>query len=1031
MAGDEGRIRYTCKWESLSEVLLRHVPDKCVDNYRTLRTRFDQARTLNHNEVAFMGLQILVPKAEQQLRDLARPLVSACPDLRQMARETAITVLKKHGHAALDPDHVHLNRFMAAQSSPRTFSGWQHHDAPFQSYTLPQLVMHRFDVNDQDNSDLLSYLSGFYTDGPDAEVYDEHNEIPIAPKDVLDDFWDIDFSSAYHEHLDAFWHQHADGYRTLAKINFLAKVVETCAADPTSDLSSCARQVAQALTGHGIGQPSLKQLNEEHRPDAGFRVCTFDIGGHVASDFLRIELPDGRQLLYTPGEVDALHLFADRKALYWWVLNNTNEADNRARFVSHFALSSRSEREDSTGLNHMIDLLFFNWGGDDHHCLNQLDKTLPGDAFSHLRDAARQRMTDDANFALRSNDDLRKQLWIGYLKAFGKVFSPLAALDWPVALAAVGAGLVDIGLNIDQAVNGHTTGERHAGVIGAIFAAIDTLFNAAMLASAAGSSVKNELVEVAEAPPEESPPFEVETAPASPEQIETWVPGPFRPAQQAELLAPFESNVVLHGNPGDGQLAGIHVQDGNFYALISDTPYQVRFISELKSWVVIDPENPYSFYRNVPISRDAAGHWQPQARPRLSGGGGLPRKLLGLWGRSTHTASEPLPPTPYEVPDSLRSTLRDSAIAPGQERLLSGIMAFPEPAQNTAFAEFRKLRDTLAKDAQQYLASAELPARPQIPRLPREASAKQIIRSVYENSDGLVIGESHSQVGSKAFLIDNMTLLKKAKVRVLYLEHFMTEFQQADLDLFHVSGEMPPALKRYAQALDKGFGIDASSRYTFLNLLQAAQKEGIRIQSIDCMASYRQAWERAPSQVIRQQMMNFFAHEIIEADQATRGLSKWVALMGNSHSNTFEGVTGLSELQGAIGLRVEDIALSEIGGVEVDPGYTGVAQGDLSVFNLKGDLRLQVPTAIQIPSGAPLENLLRNTGTFTFDSIDGQLNLINRGRNGLLKYTPVLQEGDRLYLDRADWPWISGRRLASLQEMRSTLVRQGMRYIMR
>jgi len=975
-----------------------------------------------------MGLQILIPKAEQQLHDLAGSLVAACPDMRQMARDTASAILKKHGHGELDPDHVHLNRFMSAQSSPRTFSGWQHHNAPLQSFTLPQLVMHRFDVQDQDNSDLLGYLTGFYTQGPDAEVYDEHNEVPLAPRDVLEDFWNIDFSSLFHQRLDDFWQHHADDYRLLAKINFLSKVLEACAADNTSELAKCARQVTTAITGHDIGPPSLAQLRQEHTPGAGLRLCTFDIGGHVASDILRIEMNDGRQLLYTPGEVDALHLFATRKDMYWWVLNNTHQADNRARFMGHFPLSSLGEKSDSVGLNHMIDLLFFNWGGDDHHSLNQLDRTLPGDAFSYLRDAARERMTADAHFALRSNSDLRKQMWIGYLKTFGTVVAPLAALDWPIALAAVGAGLADTGLNIDQAINGHTTGERHAGVIGAIFAAIDTLFNATLLASATGASAEETLDRLAADESRAAEPFE-ESPTASAAEIEAWIPEPFKPAPADGLLTSFETNVVLRTSPGSGPLAGIHTQDGKFYVLIDQQPYQVRHIGEMNAWVVIDPQNPYSFYRNVPIRMNTAGEWQPLERPGLRGGV-LPRRLLGLWGKCVPATLEALPATPYEVPDALRPLLEPAARAPGQERLLSGNLASLNTQEDHAFVAFRRLRDALAQDAQTYLGSVTPPQRPNLPSLAPEASPKQIIRSLYENRDGLVIGESHSQLGSKKFLIDNMPLLKKAKVQVLYMEHFMTEFQQADLDLFYRSGRMPANLKRYVKNLDEGFGIDPSSRYSFKGVLLAAREEGIRIQSLDCMASYRQAWEVAPSPVVRQQMMNFYAHEIIEADQATRGSSKWVALVGNSHANTFEGVLGVSELQGATGLRVEDIAIGKAGGIEIDPGLA-IIENDLGIRNLKGDLRLQVPIAVDKPSGRSLESLLPNKGAFTFDNVEDQLILIHRSSDGQLKTTPIIRENGLFYLDRPDWPWISGRRMRGLWEMRTTLEHSGLHYIRR
>lgn len=975
-----------------------------------------------------MDLSIQQQETLQQLQQLAMPLVTACPDMRQIARETALAILAKHHQPTLDPDQVYLNRFATAVSSPRTFSGWQHFDTPVQSLTLPQLVMHRFDVHDQDNADLLSYLTGFYKDGAGKDVYDEHNEIPIAPQSILQDFWQIDFSNTFHQRLDDFWQQHADGYRTLAKVNFLAKVLEVRSDAPRSELARRAHRVAAALAGTSTWPPSLEQLQQHANPAAGYRVCTFDIGGHLATDILRVEMDDGYQLLYTPGESEALHLFAHRSELYQWVLMNTNQADNRARFMGHFALQSHAEKASSVGLNHMIDLLFFNWGGDDHHCLNQLDHTLTGDAFSHLRDAARQRMSDDALFALRSNADLRKQLWIGYLRAFGEIAGAMAAVDWPIALAAVGAGLAETGLNIDQAITGHTTAERQQGVTGAVLAAINTLFNATLLTGVAGKPL-DEFAELDEAEGAETGDElqpEDDLLPATPGEIEAWVPEPHRPLGPPALLAPFETNAVLASKPGSGTLEGIYTQEGNFYALIHEQPYQVRFVAEMNTWVVVNPETPFSFYRNVPIRPGVDGQWQPFERPGLRGGM-LPRKLLARWGRVCAPAVAELPASPYEIPQAMRSGLKAAADA-GDNRVLSGIFGDLDPVANERYAEFRKLRDALAGDAGQFLETVQLPTRPELPTLPREASAKQIIGSLYERSHGLVIGEGHSQLGSKRFLIDNMALLKKQKVSVLYMEHFMTDFQQADLDLFNRTGQMPPDLQAYVDTLDIGHFTDRSGRYTFRQVLVAAQKQGIRIQSIDCLASYRQAWDGTPAPLIRQKMMSYFAHLTIDADQVARGPGKWVALVGSSHSNTFEGVPGLSELQGAIGLRFEDIEIGKVGGIEVDPGRS-VIHEDLAVQYMQGDLRVQVPVATSGSGNASPETTLVNKGMFTFIESDGQVSLVHRSNDGQLKYTPVRQEGRYVHIDKPDWPWISARRLDGLAQLRDALARRGLRYV--
>lgn len=211
-------------------------------------------------------------------------------------------------------------------------------------------------------------------------------------------------------------------------------------------------------------------------------------------------------------------------------------------------------------------------------------------------------------------------------------------------------------------------------------------------------------------------------------------------------------------------------------------------------------------------------------------------------------------------------------------------------------------------------------------------------------------------------------------------------------------------------------------------MLIAAQKQGIRIQPIDCMASYRQAWEGAPLPYIRQKMMNYFAHLTINADQAVRGPGKWVALVGSTHSNTFEGVPGLSELQGAVGLRFEDIEIGKVGGVDIDPGHT-VVSDDLTVERLRGDLRVQVAVEQSATAGRNLETALVDKGMFAFSDLDGQLTLVHRSNDGQLKYTPVHQDGRYVHIEKPDWPWISGRHVDGLAQLRAALARQGLRYV--
>ncbi|MFX6035751.1 hypothetical protein ABTE74_20430, partial [Acinetobacter baumannii] len=69
-----------------------------------------------------------------------------------------------------------------------------------------------------------------------------------------------------------------------------------------------------------------------------------------------------------------------------------------------------------------------------------------------------------------------------------------------------------------------------------------------------------------------------EAAPATPAEIEAWVPESFRPVSHEDLLAPFETNIILSAQSGSGGQEGIYLQDGKFYALIDQQPFEVRYV---------------------------------------------------------------------------------------------------------------------------------------------------------------------------------------------------------------------------------------------------------------------------------------------------------------------------------------------------------------------------------------------------------------------------------------------------------------------
>lgn len=201
------------------------------------------------------------------LEAIAASLVQACPGLHDAAQQVARQLLQDQGLPEHDPDRVYFHRFKTAQSSTRSFTGWEHSlEKPYESTTLTQLVIHRFRATDQDNADLLDLYGGFYSEGPDAENFSERNEVRLHGSEVLKAFWSLDFSAHYRDELSSFWDSHADNFRTLAKCNFLIQAVQALEREYISHSDF------QWLTGSVIGELSwpvtLNMLQTAHTTKA-------------------------------------------------------------------------------------------------------------------------------------------------------------------------------------------------------------------------------------------------------------------------------------------------------------------------------------------------------------------------------------------------------------------------------------------------------------------------------------------------------------------------------------------------------------------------------------------------------------------------------------------------------------------------------------------------------------------------------------------------------------------------------------------
>ncbi|PTT30090.1 membrane-targeted effector domain-containing toxin [Pseudomonas sp. HMWF021] len=1010
---------------------------------------------------------------QQALEAVAKSLVLHCPSLQDSTHQVAADLLARHDIHDLDPDKVYFHRFKTtAASNEKTFTGWDHTGPPYESLTLTQLVIHRFRATDFDNADLLDLYGGFYSAGPEAKQFDETNEVRLHGNDVLKAFWSIDFSSLYRQQLDTFWQSFADDFRTLAKCNFLIKALE---ARSTRTLSSDDFSLVVKSAAFGQCVPvTLQSLRDETIRPVDLQVAVLDIDGHEANQALRIVMGDGRQILYLTGSEPSFITFQTPADLHLWVLNQFNGDVSRQALLTHFPLAARQQL--AQNLTEVMNRMVAGWGKSDHSMINRLNRTVSGDAFTWLRDSTRSATWAEADLSLTSNGDLRKKLWIGYLSAGLKVFGPLAAVGWPVALPVIGASVASMGLNIDQAVNGRTSAERKSGVIGAILSGINALFNAPFLKGSgalteAGTTLDNvEATEMAQLLEDTLPAQTVEStedAILSTSSETATLSGAFHslpPAVEQPVAIPqaYQSNELLEGlQPiaDSGKYQGIYRlnSDPPFAVLIGDDAYYVRYFPDSQGggyWAIVDPVRPNQFIHSLPVRLNAAGQWERIVQPGLKGGGQCVGKqcvmapdgeaaeppydtresdfaMVELTGQASSTGESHFQriTTPFDIRGALRDSLRDWALDVPQThmpmRILTGAVPAPDLYAIHCLARFRQLALSAAEFYREFHWTI-LPPRPPVPALTTTTTFPELIASALENAPGLVIGETLDRLTSLRLMIENMPILARHGVTTLYVRGLLNDFTQTGLNQFFQNGNMSEELLDYLLQLN----TDPAERFNLLELVRAGRRTGIRIQATDCAVTYKASTAQAPN--IEQMTTSYLTNEIMLADRVANPPGKWVVLTSVDSVNTHRNIAGISELQGGLGVRVEEVAPGNGSRVAIDPGIEVATtpdansefQGDLEP--LRADLRVQVEAPWVNHNELQTARLLRRRGMYLFERSQGAFTLVHRSSNQMIVRTPVQVNLDgSLSINRPSWA-VHQQRYANIAQLSQALQRMGM-----
>lgn len=350
---------------------------------------------------------------------------------------------------------------------------------------------------------------------------------------------------------------------------------------------------------------------------------------------------------------------------------------------------------------------------------------------------------------------------------------------------------------------------------------------------------------------------------------------------------------------------------------------------------------------------------------------------------------------------------------------------------------FKRTRRQLHDDAEQYLKDLEAPARVTLPDLAADISHTGLIKAMYANADGLVIGEAHASSASKRFLIDNFAALKAEGVKTLYFEHLLADFVADDVQTFNRTGVMSAALTTRLKDLDRNHRVAPGQAHTFYQVVLDAQKHGIEVVAIDCAAAWYEKGLRGVDPGARQRMFSYIASRTIDAHQASQGAHKWVALVGNSHSNTQRGTLGLAELNKAIGVRVVEPEAGIAPRLRPDPGIeTSFNQG-----LVKADFLLEVAVPgggqtgeflavpVQVQVSPLVQPRLTHPGSFYIEKVAGQRVIVHLSRDGNIYRTPITKSLGFYSLVRPSWDKVHGRKFWTLQALLDAMNEQNLTHV--
>lgn len=284
---------------------------------------------------------------------------------------------------------------------------------------------------------------------------------------------------------------------------------------------------------------------------------------------------------------------------------------------------------------------------------------------------------------------------------------------------------------------------------------------------------------------------------------------------------------------------------------------------------------------------------------------------------------------PVGVKGGGRAASRQALDLPGEEYLLTGDYSRNAHGRASLSQASIEYYDAwFARDWRRFFTSRVLPPRPAPLALPPLATVDDLLDVWPEQVVGLVLGENHDEIASIAFFKDRMQALYDRGFRTLYIEGS------------HAIGRSQLYISP----------VSTTGRNTIKRL---ARSRGMNVRGLDDdhLTLHRDRYTLQPSidMSVRLNEMNYFAARQIEKYHPVDG-GKWIAWVGARHTNTADGVTGIAELMGALGVRVKNAKAGQPTVVRAPGKRSGLWGGFRPDVEIEWDVSLCAPRLPEGPS---------------------------------------------------------------------------------